>query len=104
MLEDKAHCRLPTCAGRRPRRGKDRSAAVVRLFQPGDDPQQRGLARARRPQQRHQFAGGDAQAHVRSAVNVPNVFVMLRTSMPMRRPIRFPGRFVVMLKHNLQDF
>lgn len=39
-------------------------AARVRLFQPGDDPQQRGFSRAGRPEQRNQFAGLYAETNV----------------------------------------
>ena len=38
--------------------------AAVGLLQPRDDAQQRGLARARRPQQRHQFARRDVEVQV----------------------------------------
>ena len=39
-------------------------AATVGLLQPGDDAQKRGLARAGRPQQRHQRAGRNVQRDV----------------------------------------
>src|SRR5208282_148649 len=38
--------------------------AGVRRFQPGDYPEQRGLARARQPQQRDQLAGFDMQVDI----------------------------------------
>ena len=43
---------------------EDRPAARIGLLQAGDDPQQGGLARAGRPQQGHQLAAGDREAHV----------------------------------------
>jgi len=39
----------------------ERNFTRIRPIQPGDDPQQRGLARARRSQQRQQFAAGDLE-------------------------------------------
>ena len=41
-------------------------AGVLRL-EPGDDPQQRGLAAARRPEKRHQLAAVDGERDVRPA-------------------------------------
>ena len=48
------HCAPARSCARRPRRR--RRSAVGRAFEAGDQPQQRGLARARRPQQRNQLA------------------------------------------------
>ena len=65
VLEDEAH--LPAAcvpSGDVLVVEQDGAAAAVRLLQAGDNPQQRGLARARRAKQRHQFAGGDRKAHV----------------------------------------
>ena len=48
--------------------------AAVGPFQAGDDPQQRRLARARRPQQRQQRAGGNFQADVVERLKVAEAF------------------------------
>ena len=67
--------------------------AGVGDLQPGDDPQQRRLARARRAQQRQQRAVGTSRLTLSSAVNLPNRFVMFLTEMlmiPLRR--RSTGR------------
>ena len=42
----------------------ERNLAGVGPVQPGDDPQQRGLARARRPEQRQQLAIGDLEVDI----------------------------------------
>ena len=42
----------------------ERNLAGIGPVQPGDDPQQRGLARARRPEQRQQLAVGDLEIDV----------------------------------------
>ena len=42
----------------------DEDAALVRPLEPGEEPQQRGLAAARRPQQREELAAPDVERHV----------------------------------------
>ena len=84
----------------------------VERFQPGDDPQQRRLARAGRPQQGHQLPVGTSSDTLSRAVKLPKVLRMLRTSMLTVRPpdglrptargfLRFLAR--PPLNHRLQD-
>ena len=42
----------------------EQDLALVGELEPGDDAQERGLAAARGPEQRHQLAGRERQAHV----------------------------------------
>ena len=60
MLEHESDMALAGAAGERIF-AVERNLAGIRPVEPRDDPQQRGLARARRPQQRQQFAVGDLQ-------------------------------------------
>ena len=60
MLEHESDMALAGAAGERVF-AVERNLAGIRPVEPGDDPQQRGLARARRPEQRQQFAVGDLQ-------------------------------------------
>ena len=63
MLEDEADAPLPDRTVERILAVEQHHAAG-RPFQAGDDAQQGGLARAGRPEQRHQLAGMDRQADV----------------------------------------
>ena len=65
--------------------------ALIGGLQAGDDAQQRGLARARRAEQRDQLAGGHVEAHVVERDEAAERLAqMSRTSMLMRRS--FPLR------------
>ena len=63
VLEHEADLALAHVAVGRVLAVEQHAAAVGRL-QAGDDAQQRGLAAARRPQQRHQLARGERQADI----------------------------------------
>ena len=60
MLEHEADMALAGAARQRVL-AVERHLAGVRPVEAGDDPQQRGLARPRRPEQRQQLAVGDLQ-------------------------------------------
>ena len=45
-------------------------AAALRLIEAGDEPQQRGLAAARGPEQRHEIAAGDREVDSGQRVNL----------------------------------
>jgi hypothetical protein len=65
VLEDEAHAAVrEALAGDVLAVEQDGPAARVGLLEAGDDAQQRGLARARGPQQRDQAAGGHREAHL----------------------------------------
>lgn len=53
--------------------GKQHRAAV-RVFKPGDDPQQGGLAAPGRPQQRHQLAAVESQRDIVQRLEVTKGF------------------------------
>ena len=61
MLEDKADSALGRAVLSRFFTMKE-NRSIVGRFQAGDDPQQRGLSRSRRPEQRHQLAVANRQA------------------------------------------
>ena len=63
MLEHEADIALADAAGEGVI-AVEQDLPLVRPFQAGDDPQQRGLARAGRPEQRNEFAGLDLQVDV----------------------------------------
>ena len=94
VLEDEAHLAAArVAAGHVLVVEEDRPAAGVGLLQAGDDPQQRGLARARGPQQGHQLARAARSGSRRCrATKVPKVLLMLRTSMLMVVLLAFPVR------------
>ena len=63
VLEDKAHLPIPHI-GVGGVKAVQQHRACIGHVQPGDDAQQRGLARARWPEQRHQLTVGDVQVQV----------------------------------------
>jgi hypothetical protein len=83
VLEDKADAAVAGIAMRSVF-AIEENVAGVGEFQSGDDAQQRGLAGARRSQQRHQFARRNLRLTWSRAVNCPNFLVMSFASMLMR--------------------
>ena len=70
MLKDEADAAMLNRHGRRVLAGQLDSARVGRL-QPGDDPQDRALARARWSQQGHELAGGNLERDVVDRLKCP---------------------------------
>jgi len=63
VLEDEPHAAVPGMPGGHVLSVEEHPARIGTL-QACDDPQERRLARSRRPQEGHEFPGGDAQTHV----------------------------------------
>ena len=63
VLEDESDTPVARAAGGRVLAGQQHRSGIA-VVQAGDNPQQRRLARAGRPEQRHELAGGDLQADV----------------------------------------
>lgn len=59
----------------------EQDGAGIGVFQPGDDPEQGGLATAGRAQQGHQFPEAISRLMFLSALKGPKLFSMLRISM-----------------------
>ena len=82
VLKDEADSPLAGLPVRRILAVEQHAAAVGRL-EAGDDPQQRRLAAARRPEQRDELAGRTSKLTSRSAAKLPKVLLTLRMSMLM---------------------
>ena len=93
VLEHEADLALARVRRRsRPRRA-NRTLPASGVFEARDDAQQRGLAAARRPEQRDQLARRDVERRRRRArVKSPKRLLMLRTSMLMISRLQLDAR------------
>ena len=94
VLEHESDMALAGSAGERIL-AVERNLAGVGPIQPGDDAQQRGLARTRRPEQRQQFAIGDLQIDAvergKCAESLDDIFDFNRHSGVALRPAAVRG-------------